>query len=279
MTVDNIPTMDNKVVMVLCDGLGDVPARDRMGFLEHLVEEKAATRYTSRSVLPTMSRPNYESLHTGVTPLEHGLVSNYVVRQSNVPNVFSLARAAGLTTAAIGYYWFSELYHHSPYDRVEHAEYDDGHSGITYGRFYQADDQPDSEVMVRAVLMARRHEPAYVLAHPMGLDHAGHTYGRDSDEYNQAVTNLDAMLALAIPAWLELGYSVLVTADHGHDAHKYHGGTVDEVRNVPMYAMRADGRGRGTQDAVLSHLQVAPTLCRALGIEAAPTMRAEPFAW
>lgn len=271
--------MTDKVVMVLCDGLGDAPARARMGYLEHLVEEKAATRYTSEVVLPTMSRPNYESLHTGVVPLEHGIVSNFVVRESKLPNVFSLVTAAGLTTAAVGYHWFSELYHRSPYDRIAHCEYDDGGAGITHGRFYESDDQPDAEVMIRGVLMAQRHAPAYVLAHPMGVDHAGHLHGRDSDEYNQAVTDLDVMLSLAVPVWLELGYSVLVTSDHGHDAYKYHGGTVDDVRNVPLYGIRPDGAGAGAQDTVVSHLQVAPTLCRALGIEPAATMRAEPFAW
>ena len=34
---DMIPPMGSKVVMVLCDGLGDAHASDRMGFLEHLV--------------------------------------------------------------------------------------------------------------------------------------------------------------------------------------------------------------------------------------------------
>lgn len=271
--------MNDRVVMVLCDGLGDGPAGDRMGYLEHLVEEKAASRYTSRAVLPTMSRPNYESLHTGVGPRQHGLVSNHTVQESTMPNVFALARAAGLTTAAVAYYWFSELYHRSPYDRVDHAEYDDGDAGITYGRFYQANDQPDSEVIVRAVMLARRYAPSYILAHPMGIDHAGHTSGRDSAQYNQAVSDLDGMLAMAIPAWLDLGYSVLVTSDHGHDEHKYHGGTVDEVRNVPVYTIRPSGTGRGRQDAMLSHLQVAPTLCRALGVEPAATMQAQSFEW
>ncbi|MCP3976257.1 MAG: alkaline phosphatase family protein [bacterium] len=271
--------MSSKVVMVLCDGLGDAPARDRMGFLEHLVEEQAATRYTSRAVLPTTSRPNYESLHTGVAPLEHGIVSNFIVRESKLPNVFSLATAAGLTTAAVGYQWFSEMYHRSPYDRIGHSEYDDGDAGITHGRFYMSEDQPDAEVVIAAVLMAQRHAPSYVLTHTMGIDHAGHLHGRGSDDYNQAVTNLDMILALAIPALLELGYSVLVTADHGHDDHKYHGGTGDDVRDVPMYCIRPNGGGNGVQPDVLSHLQVAPTLCHALGIEPAPTMRAEPFAW
>jgi predicted AlkP superfamily pyrophosphatase or phosphodiesterase len=271
--------MDGKVVMVLCDGLGDEPARDRMGFLEHLVEERAATRYTSRAVIPTNSRPNYESLHTGLAPLDHGKTSNFDPGPSSHPNILSLATAAGMTTAVVGYYWFSELYHSSPFDFIDHAEYDHGEGAITFGRFYRDDGQPDSEIVVRGVMLARRYQPNYLLVHPMGIDHAGHEHGGSSTEYSQAVSNVDQMLAIAVPNWIRLGYSVLVTSDHGHDAHRYHGGTEAAVRNVPLYAIAADGRGRGEQGEVLSQLQVAPTICTALGLEIPETMQAKPFEW
>lgn len=271
--------MPGKVVMVLCDGVGDDIARRRMGYMEHLVEESVATRYTSRAVLPTMSRPNYESLHTGVPPHTHGKTSNHVSSSSELPNVFAVARTAGLTTAAVAFHWFSELYHESPFDPVDHLEYDDGPHGITYGRFYQHHAQPDSEMILRGALLAKRHQPDYLLVHPMGVDHAGHDHGVNSSEYAQAVTDLDALLAVTIPGWLALGYSVLVTADHGHDEHKYHGGTEDGVRNVPVYALPRDGSGRGDTAEFLSHLQVAPSLCVELGIPVPETMGANPFQW
>jgi len=271
--------MSGKVVMVLCDGLGDEPARARMGYLEHLVEEGAATRYTSRAVIPTNSRPNYESLHTGLAPLNHGKTSNFTPGMSNNPNVFSLATAARLSTAVVGYYWFSELYHSSPFDPIDHAEYDNATGGITFGRFYRADEQPDSEVMVRGAMLARRYAPDYLLVHPMGIDHAGHNRGGDSTEYCQAVSNLDQMLAVAIPIWIGLGYCVIVTSDHGHDGHRYHGGTEDVVRNVPLYAIPADGHGSGLQAEVISQLQVAPTICRRLGLDIPETMGSQPLDW
>lgn len=267
------------MVMVLCDGLGDAPARDRMGYLEHLVEERVGTRYVSRAVLPTNSRPNYESLHTGVAPHEHGKTSNYISSPSALPNVFTTATAAGLTTAVVGLYWLSELYHASPYEPMVHGEFNEAEGGVTYGRFYSDFRQPDAEVLMRAGLLARRFEPNYILAHTMAVDYAGHSHGRGSSEYNRAVSDLDSLLAQVVPVWHQLGYSVLVTADHGHDDHKYHGGTTEDVRNVPIYGLPADGQGRGVQPDVLSQLQVAPTLCVALGVEAPTTMQAKPFAW
>ncbi|NND04572.1 MAG: hypothetical protein HKN91_17490, partial [Acidimicrobiia bacterium] len=155
----------------------------------------------------------------------------------------------------------------------------DGVNGITHGRFYQHHAQPDGEVIGRGALLARRHGPDYLLVHPMGIDHAGHDHGVNSTEYAHAVSDLDELLAGAIPGWLALGYSVIVTADHGHDLHKRHGGTEDGVRNVPVYAIPRDGTGRGDQSEVLSHLQVAPTICTELGVPVPDTMKSPPFAW
>lgn len=269
----------DKVVLVLCDGLGDDVARERMGYLELLVEERRATRFTSRAVLPTVSRPNYESLHTGVTPLEHGVVSNHIVRRSNHPNVFELATKAGLTTAAVSYSWFSELYHEAPYEPFVHAEYDDGDAGITHGRFYNDVRQPDSDVVARSVLLATRMAPSYLLVHPIAVDHAGHMHGRNSDEYAHAVTHLGDELAAAVPAWIALGYSVVITADHGHDQHRYHGGTTDDVRNTPLYMIGESSSGRGDTGDTVSHLQIAPTICERLGLPIPATMRAGTITW
>jgi len=271
--------VSEKIVLVVVDGLGDGYARDRMGYLEHLVEEEMATRYTSRAVLPTMSRTNYESLHTGVVPAIHGIVSNGIVRESTMPNIFALVKEAGLTSAAVAYSWVSELYHEAPFDRVAHTEYDDPEGGITHGRFYFSDDQPDAETFIRGVSLASRFDPSYLLVHAMGVDHAGHRFGRDTDKYNRAVTYADILLAHAVPAWLELGYSVIVTSDHGHDQFRAHGGTTDDVRNVPLYAIRKSVAGFGYQDDQASQLQVAPTVCQALGLPIPDTMKAEPIAW
>ena len=263
--------------MVLCDGLGDTHARERMGFMEHLVEEHLATRYTSRAVLPTMSRPNYESLHTGVPPHRHGKTSNYVVGKSTMPNVFSAATGAGLQTAAVAYHWFSELYHRAPFDPVEDSEYDHADGGITFGRFYRSEEQPDGEIIVRGELLAQRFRPDYLLVHPMAIDHAGHEHGQASQEYRRAIGHLDELLATAIPRWLGLGYTVIVTADHGHDDHRHHGGTEDKVRNVPLYVVPAGGNGTGAAGEMVSHLQVAPTVLELLGVPAPSTMETGPL--
>jgi predicted AlkP superfamily pyrophosphatase or phosphodiesterase len=99
----------SKVILVLSDGLRYDTAVTGMGYLGHLVETKLASLYKVTGELPTRSRPMYETIHTGLPVNVHGIVSNLVVRLSSQPNLFRLAVAAGKTTAAAAYFWFSEL--------------------------------------------------------------------------------------------------------------------------------------------------------------------------
>ncbi|HLE05299.1 MAG TPA: alkaline phosphatase family protein, partial [Anaerolineales bacterium] len=68
----------NKTIMVVSDALRNDTAASQMGYLEHLVEAKRASRYTVIAELPTMSRPLYETLHTGLGVSEHGITNNRV---------------------------------------------------------------------------------------------------------------------------------------------------------------------------------------------------------
>lgn len=263
-----------KVVLVMCDGVGDSVARERMGYLEHLVEERIASRFMSRAVIPTVSRTNYETIHTGVTPHHHGITSNHVVQRSTFSNLFNLSTEAGLTTAAVAYYWVSELYHKAPFDPLVDAEYDDPTSSINHGRFYYRNDQPDGDVIFGAVAMSKRFTPDYLLVHPMGADLAGHKHGGDSPDYRAAVGGQDSLLGAAIPQWRDAGYAVLVTSDHGHTSDGGHGGTSDAERNVPLYAIPPIDGGLGETDQVVDHKQIAPTICELLGLDSPDTMNA-----
>ena len=267
----------NKVVLVLSDALRYDAAVAGMGYLGHLVEAKLASLYKVIGELPSMSRPMYETVHTGVPSSVHGVVSNSVVRRSKMPNIFQLAHAAGKTTAAAAYYWMSELYNVAPYDRIDHKEVDDPSLWIQHGRFYTEDEFPDVELFAQAGMLVRRFSPDYLLIHPMGMDDNGHRYGADSKEYRNHATFQDVMMSTLIVEWMGLGYNILVTGDHGSNADRMHGGTTPDVREVPLYLIRPGMAGRGDTGEVLSQLQVAPTICRLLGLEIPETMRHPPI--
>jgi predicted AlkP superfamily pyrophosphatase or phosphodiesterase len=267
-----------KVVLVLSDGLRDDTAAERMGFLEHLIETAQGTRYSVRGELPSLSRPMYETVHTGLPVTQHGIFSNQIARRSSVPNLFQIAVQNGRTTAAAAYYWFSELYNRVPYDLVDDREVDDPSLLIQHGRFYTEDCFPDKELFLSAASLVRRFSPDYLLVHPMGMDNQGDTRGADTPEYRNNAIVQDIILANLIPEWHQRGYTVLVTADHGMSADRSHGGTTPDVRMVPLYVLPPSGGGRGDTREAVSQLQVAPTVLDLMGLPIPATMKHPPLA-
>lgn len=263
----------NKVIVVLSDALRYDVAVAGMGYLGHLVEVKQASLYKVIGELPSMSRPMYETVHTGLTASEHGIISNLVVRRSTKPNVFQSARQAGKTTAAAAYYWFSELYNRAPYDRIEDREVDDDSLLIQHGRFYTQDDYPDIELFATAASLARKFSPDYLLIHPMGMDYMGEKCGANSSEYRNHAILQDVWMSTLIAEWVERGYNILVTGDHGMNADRLHGGTTPDVREVPLYLIRPNIAGKGDTQEVLSQLQIAPTICKLLDVAIPETMK------
>lgn len=263
--------MKNKVILVLLDGLGYEMAVSEMGFMEGAVAKGAARRWKMRVGLPSLSRPLYETIHTGLAPYDHGVTSNNIIRNSRHENVFSIARQAGRRTAAAAYSWFSELYNHVPYDPVMDKEVDDESRIIQHGRFYTEDDYPDAELFRQADMLVRRHEPDYLLVHPMGCDFKGHVFGGESPQYRRQAGKADDLLAIHAPSWLEAGYHVLVTADHGMDEIGTHGGTRDEVMQVAFYHLHGrDEQPCEEQEAC--QLSIAPTILTLMGLPKAAAM-------
>src|SRR5512146_368400 len=267
----------SKVIFILSDGLRYDTAVENMGYLGHLVEAKRASLYKVRGEIPSMSRPMYETTHTGLTASEHGVVSNLVVRRSNQPNVFQCAVEAGKTTAAAAYCWFSELYNRAPYDPVMDREVDDDSLLIQHGRFYTEDEYPDVELFAAAAMLVRRFKPDYLLLHPMGMDYAGESYGSDSAQYRGHAIRQDMWLAPHITEWLQGGYNVLLSGDHGMNVDGHHGGTTPDVREVPLYVIRPGKPGKGDTGEIVSQLQIAPTLLYLLGVSIPDTMKSPPI--
>jgi predicted AlkP superfamily pyrophosphatase or phosphodiesterase len=266
-----------KVILVLSDALRYDTAVNGMGNLGHLVEIKRASLYKVIGELPSLSRPMYETIHTGLQSSEHGIVANSVNRKSTYPNIFQLAVEAGKTTAAAAYFWFSELYNALPYDVIDHREVDDSRLSIQHGRFYTQDEYSDLEVFYAAATLVRKFSPDYLLIHPLGMDVMGETYGADSIQYRNRATHQDIWLAPLMKEWINLGYQILVTGDHGINADRIHGGTTPELREVPLYMILPGIAGAGNTHLEVSQLQIAPTICNLLGIPIPKTMKSSPL--
>ena len=227
--------MKRKVILIVVDGLAWQVAHDAMGHLQGLCEAGRASLYRMECELPSLSRPLYECILTGVRPVDSGIVNNGVTRLSKEESIFHLARKAGTTTAAAAYSWVSELYNRSPYDAVRDRFTDDASLPIQRGFFYHNDSYPDDHLLLDAEILRRRHDPDFLLIHPMNTDDAGHRHGLESAQYRNTARRFDDHLSAVLPLWLEQGYQVLVTADHGFNRDHTHRGVLPEERQVPLF--------------------------------------------
>ena len=256
--------MPHKVILVILDGLNYQVAEHALGHLQAYRAAGRAQLYKLDCELPALSRPLYECLLTGSAPIESGVVHNQVVRLSNQQSLFHLAREAGLTTAAAAYHWISELYNRSPFVAVRDRHTSDPSLPIQHGHFYYADHYPDSHLFVDAESLRLRHQPDFLLVHPMNIDDAGHRHGADSAQYRNSARSADILLADYLQTWLDAGYQVMVTADHGMNNDRSHNGLLPEEREVPLFvigsafSLNPDARPKQTE--------LCGTLCSLLGL-------------
>ncbi len=270
-----------RLALILMDGVGFDAAASQCGYMEAAVERQAARRWKMRACLPTISASLYETIHTGLTPLEHGVTGNDSLQPSAHPNVFSEIRKAGMRSAAVAHSYFHTLYGKGPFDPFAHCEIDDGDAIIAHARYYSMEGSSSAnpavpseiDLCAEAVRLAERHLPDYLLLHSSSVDTLGHAFGGDSAEYRKQVWRLDNALSRAIPRLQALDYEILVTADHGMNADGHHGGSEASVRDVPFYYF---GGANGPEPAdILDQRAVAPTILSRLGVAIPETMRTE----
>lgn len=163
-----------------------------------------------------------------------------------------------MTTAAAAYHWFSELYNRTPFDAARDRHTDAPELPIQHGHFYYDDGYPDSHLFDDAESLRLRHQPDFLLVHPMNIDDAGHRFGLSSPQYRNAARRADGSLSRYLPEWLAAGYQVLVTADHGMNDDRSHGGVLPEERQVPLFVF---GTGFSLDDADPQQTELCGTIC------------------
>jgi len=275
--------LKNRLLLIILDGVPYRNWRRLFGNLEGWVQSGDARVWKMRSVLPSTSACCYASIHTGVSPQVHGILSNENRFRVEQPDLFSeISRAGGKTGAVTHSYW-SEFFNRYPFDLVEDMEYDEPGGPITHGRFhtmtgYNHKNQmtpSDVDLFATLTMLTKRHGIDYGILHTCTLDSMGHRYGHDCIEMDHACYAMDGMLAAFLPKWLEAGYEVMVTADHGQTDRGHHGGREHDQQDFALYYF---GRGEGPEnETLLDQLQLAPTVLSRLGVEVPGSMKAKPF--
>ncbi|OIK12841.1 nucleotide pyrophosphatase [Bacillus sp. MUM 116] len=264
--------MSNKLIFIMLDGLRYDTACSQMGYMHHLIEKGKTARFKVISELPSLSRPLYEVLLTGTPAYKNGITTNQTVKLSHEESLFHLTKKNGLKNATASYYWVSELYNSAPFNPSTDRIQLDGQKPIEKGIFYWEDHYPDSHLFADANYLLQTYGPDFFYVHSMNIDDDGHKYTAASAEYRNRAIAVDIILASVLPKWLEAGYQIIVTADHGMNDDGQHGGTTSADRDVPLFIMSERVKA-GIYDEVIPQLQIAPLACELLSIQPSSAMQ------
>lgn len=219
-----LPPVDRAVV-VLIDGLGAAPLRERAGHARVLAGAMATKADIITTGVPTTTAAALATLTTGVNPGEHGIVGYSAVdpahdrvvnqlrgwdagmrpeRWQPVPTLFEQAEAAGLDAVVIG----DAKYRDSGFTKA-----------VLRGARYLDGRRPADRAAVLQALLADASWRGIAYVYLPELDQAAHQFGWRSREWTTALETADAAVASVLPALSprSLGprTGLLVTADHG----------------------------------------------------------------
>lgn len=271
---------DRRLYLIIVDGLRADFGRRYFAGLNRRVAGGRAAYTTLRSGLPSDSRPSYALIATGVDGCVNTITSNGVRHRCPTPNIFGIARQAGLTTGGALYHWWSELFNKTPFDPATDREQRDPARDIQDGCFYDADETPDDVVFQQAAEIRRRSRPHLLVIHPMSVDYAGDRLGGAAAEpYRQNTMRVGQL----IDAWIEEvlqeepSATFIVTADHGARDEGGHGGDSDAERLVPCWLL-GPGVRPAVDERVYDQRALAPTILTLLGLDIPPHMEVPPLA-
>lgn len=246
----NTPAQQKKhyVVLVSLDGFRyDYPQKYGAPHLLALGRAGASAPDGMLPAYPSLTFPNHFTIVTGLYPEHHGIVANtfydparkqtfsYKNDATNSDGtwysgtpLWSLAEAQGMRAAS--FFW--------PGSEAEIA----GHRPTFYLHFQ--DKFPDTERIDQIITWLRlppAQRPHFLTLYYSNVDHAGHTFGPDSDQTRDAVHHLDDKIGLLQKRLrqLRLPVDLVIVADHGMIA--YRGEYIDLDHSADLFGVETDG--------------------------------------
>jgi hypothetical protein len=205
---------EGRDLVVLVDGLGaDLLAEHRA--LTPTLRRLEAETARIRTVTPATTATAMVSLHTGLAPLEHGVLGYLGLDPVGGGVVNQLTGAPGIDPGT----WMPAPTLLEAGARravqVAPAKHAGSHlTGVAYrGWEFLGHGRGDRVEAVRTALH-RGGPEALVHLHVDDVDHAGHVHGVDSEQWRTALAEVDALVGTLLRR-LPRGTRVHLTADHG----------------------------------------------------------------
>jgi glycosyltransferase involved in cell wall biosynthesis len=236
------------IVFIGLDGWGGAYTSNALMPTVKRMMDYGASSLDARSVMPSVSWPNWTSLFFG-TPPERRSAEQF-------PSIFTLVRNSGQENTSVLFYEWGELNKICPDEAAEKLVIKSNLESVQRITAYFIENKP----VFTAIVF---DEP----------DHTGHSIGWGSQAYYAKLTELDGFIALIEDAVKDAGVYdstvFMLSADHG-GSFRGHGSNTSKHRRIPLIIF-----GRGIKEGYvipspLSICDIAPTMAAILGLEAPP---------
>jgi hypothetical protein len=169
----------------------------------------------------TISNPSWTAIMTGVWGERTGVINNVFTpwTYDRFPTVFNQLEGynSEIVTMAIGNWDVINAIAAAGSDPVDHNVFVGQVAGDTN---WLATDDMVADLTINAISGADGTNPNFVFSYYVGVDENGHMYGGGSDEYRDALRNMDDNLGEIMRAIEASGedWTVIVVTDHGHQS-------------------------------------------------------------
>jgi predicted AlkP superfamily pyrophosphatase or phosphodiesterase len=220
------PTDIKHVVIISIDGLRpDAIEQAEMPTFRAL-RAKGAYSPAAQTILPSVTLIAHASMLGGMKPKKHGITWNELDPargKIHGPTLFSVAHAAGLSTAMV-----------VGKPKLEHLVLPDSVDNFDYAGF------TDRQMVNHALAVIQAGLPNVLFIHLPDVDSAGHAAGWMSVGQLKVASMTDGLLGEIVAALETGGYLkntlLIITADHGGQGVS-HGGNSPEETTIPWLAV------------------------------------------
>jgi predicted AlkP superfamily pyrophosphatase or phosphodiesterase len=253
------------IVVIGIDGLGAKGVKEANTPVLDSLMKVGAYSLQAKSVIPTVSSPNWASILMGATPEEHGITSNAWKRKDIEEKTYCGGKK-GETFPTI----FKVI-------RQQYAEADLAcfHDWDDFGRLVEqgvpsmiAATKGEDKTLIEAQSYILANKPLFTFIHLDHVDHAGHEFSWESKEYIKAVEKADSMIGQVVQSLSKAkiieDVVLIIVSDHGGKG-KGHGKLSIEELTIP-FIIAGKGIKKNTEiTQKVSNADVAPTIAYLLG--------------
>jgi len=252
------PALTRKVLLIVVDALRADTAFDAAR-MPHVAE--AAGRGASGVATSTplsMTVPGVRAIACGTASDYLDLFENWGAPITDKPNLLATCKNAGISTGIVGDRVWANVYR--PW--LDLIQTETGLSAFEY--YIHSTEKPDRIHAERARNAIKNGTaPRFLVVHFVGLDHAGHAWGPQSERYAVTARSLDAKIDGLLRA-VDAETTVVITSDHAMTNRGGHGGSDAEARQTPLVML---GPGiRRMSGLAVDQVDLTPTLAALMGI-------------